>query len=93
MYCHIFVSYFYLFYILRVRGTLGSILTLFLNVGILLGFIAGNFLTFNQQAYVLLIIPCIYMCSVILLPETPFYLVKTDKMTVFIYDFKTFNKI
>lgn len=58
----------------RVRGTLGSLLILTCNAGILFGFIIGNYFEYFAQVKILLTVPILFLLSFNLFPETPEYL-------------------
>lgn len=72
----LFLSYY------RIRGTLGSILLVCTNVGILLSFIAGTFIDYSLFPYVMIAFPLIFLISFYFLPETPQYLLEHDKAKV-----------
>ena len=64
-----------------IRGTAGSFLVLFLNIGILMSFIIGPLLSFTVFAIVSLLVPLIYLGCFLFMPETPVYLVRQNKIT------------
>ncbi|XP_055858505.1 facilitated trehalose transporter Tret1 isoform X2 [Episyrphus balteatus] len=63
----------------RVRGTIGSFLVLSCNFGILIVFVLGNFLSYKAVPLILATLPVIFLIGVIFLPETPQYLMKSNK--------------
>lgn len=65
----------------RVRGALGSYLTLFTNAGILFAYVIGSYVSYYTFAYIAIVIPVTYVVGLIWLPETPSYLVNRGKYT------------
>ncbi|XP_015606470.1 facilitated trehalose transporter Tret1 [Cephus cinctus] len=61
------------------RGMLGSLLVLFINVGILIGFVAGAILSFKVFAICALVLPLCYLGAFVFLPESPVYLVRCNR--------------
>lgn len=66
----------------RIRGTLCTILVLGSTGGVLLGFIAGHFLEYAEAPRFALIFPILYIAFFSFMPETPYYLMKTNRMEV-----------
>lgn len=66
----------------RIRGALGAILTLSSNLGILLGFVAGNFFDYYMMPKVMLSIPALFFACFMFFPESPYFLVKQNRMEV-----------
>ncbi|XP_005190291.2 facilitated trehalose transporter Tret1 [Musca domestica] len=58
----------------NVRGTVGTFLVLFCNVGVLAAFILGTYLPCRIVAWILSTLPLAYLCGVIFVPESPQYL-------------------
>lgn len=63
-----------------IRGTAGSFLVLFLNIGFLFSFIIGPLISFNLFAIVCLILPLIFLAFFVFMPETPVYLIRKNKI-------------
>lgn len=66
----------------RIRGTLCSILVLGSTGGVLLGFIAGHFLEYAETPQFALMFPILYIAFFSFFPETPYYLMKSNRMEV-----------
>ncbi|KAJ6633527.1 Facilitated trehalose transporter Tret1 [Pseudolycoriella hygida] len=64
----------------RIRGTLGSLLLVCSNVGILFSFVAGCYVSYEIFPYVMIVFPLIFLFSFYFLPETPQYLLQQDKV-------------
>lgn len=58
----------------RVRGTLGSLQYLSCNIGILIAFVLGHFLSYGMSPIVLLCLPILFLISFSIFPETPQFL-------------------
>lgn len=63
-----------------IRGTLGSFFQLQVTIGILLTFIVGAFASYTVLAAVSLVVPVVWFGAVLLLPETPLFLLKSHKV-------------
>lgn len=63
-----------------IRGALGSFLIMFMNFGILLGFISGTFLSYFAVPLVSVTIPVLFLISVAILPDTPYSLIRRNKL-------------
>lgn len=63
-----------------IRGTAGSFLVLFLNIGILLAYIIGPILSFKFFGIVCLCLPVFYLGCFVFLPETPVYLIRNNRL-------------
>lgn len=63
----------------KIRGQLGSFLTLYVNVGILIGFVGGTYLDYAIVPYIMIVFPVIFFCAFILMPDTPQYLLKRNR--------------
>ncbi|PSN54599.1 Facilitated trehalose transporter Tret1 [Blattella germanica] len=59
-----------------IRGALGSFLMLFLNIGILFGYIIGAYVNYYTYAYIGILFPLLFIFCYYWLPETPMYLIK-----------------
>jgi hypothetical protein len=77
--CNRFLYIFLLFQNFSIRGTLGSLMILYMNFGILLSFIAGTFLDYFTMPFVMLAVPIIYAFLVLFLPDTPHSFVKRGR--------------
>ncbi|XP_055317544.1 facilitated trehalose transporter Tret1-like [Sitodiplosis mosellana] len=64
----------------RIRGTLCTILVLGSTGGVLLGFVAGHFLEYAETPRIALMFPILYIALFSFMPETPYYLMKTNRM-------------
>ncbi|EAT41204.1 AAEL007139-PA [Aedes aegypti] len=64
----------------KLRGMLGSVLVISLNVGILLGFVLGNSLSYFTVPIVMLVAPILFVVSTCFLPETPYCLLKQNRI-------------
>lgn len=69
----------------RVRGQLGTIITVSCNIGILFAFIAGNFLSYMTFTYCLIAIPVLFLVVFVGFPESPTYLMMIDEPKVRLY--------
>lgn len=63
----------------RLRGMMGSILVISLNVGILLGFVFGHSLSYFTVPAVMLAGPALFIACTYFLPETPYCLLKQNR--------------
>lgn len=61
-----------------IRGTLGTFFQLQVTIGILLTFIVGGFASYTALAGVSLAVPILWFATVMLLPETPMFLLKKN---------------
>lgn len=57
----------------RIRGILGTLLTLSVNIGILIGYIGGTYLSYTTVPYILMIFPILFICIFVFMPNTPQY--------------------
>lgn len=64
----------------RIRGSLGSVVQVTCNFGILIGFLWGAYLNYYLVAYLSLLFPIIFLISFIIVPETPSYLISKNKI-------------
>ncbi|KAG4071144.1 hypothetical protein HA402_003276 [Bradysia odoriphaga] len=65
----------------RVRGTLGSLVILTTNLGLLLSFILGEFCDYNTTPKVTIVLIIIYAILFSIFPESPSALMKQNKIT------------
>lgn len=61
------------------RGSLGSTIVLFCNVGILTAFTYGNYFSYTLSPCLLAVLPAVFLCLFVFLPETPLQLTKMGK--------------
>ena len=66
----------------RVRGTLGSMMILFCNLGVLTGFVLANFLDYYGQIKANIMLPTFFLLIFNFFPETPEYLLKCNQKIV-----------
>ncbi|KFB46231.1 AGAP008900-PA-like protein [Anopheles sinensis] len=64
----------------RIRGSLGSLFILFLNIGTLVSFIMGSYLSYHLTAYILFTLPVAFFILFLPFPETPQYLVRRNRV-------------
>ncbi|XP_061391180.1 facilitated trehalose transporter Tret1 [Musca vetustissima] len=62
----------------NVRGTVGTFLVLFCNVGVLVAFILGTYLSCRIVAWILSTLPLAFLCGVLFVPESPQYLTRKN---------------
>lgn len=65
-----------------IRGTLSTILVVASSGGALLGFSAGNLLPYEFGPWLSLIFPILFLITYAFMPETPYFLMKSDRMEV-----------
>lgn len=75
-------STYFLIFFFRVRGTLGSLLVLTCNVGILFGYILAEYFAYFAQIKILLTIPVLYLLLHNYFPESPEYFMKRNQPKV-----------
>lgn len=68
------------FFMFRCRGALSSLLVLMSNFGILLGFAAGHFLSYEAVPRFFMIISILFIAIYSFMPETPYYLIKINEI-------------
>lgn len=66
----------------RVRGQLGTVITVACNFGILLAFVLGNHLSYYTFAYCMIAIPAVFLLAFVMVPESPAYLMMIDEPKV-----------
>lgn len=66
----------------RSRGGLGVLLVLQGNAGSLLGFLVAHFLNYDLGLWLCLLFPALFLAMFSFMPETPNYLMKTNRMEV-----------
>ncbi|KAH8251608.1 hypothetical protein KR038_002875 [Drosophila bunnanda] len=62
-----------------IRGTLGTLFQLLLTIGILLVYLVGSMVTWQTLSMLCLLIPIALFCGLLILPETPVYLLKKGR--------------
>lgn len=70
------------FCICSVRGTLNTILVVATSGGTLLGLLAGHFLGYAVAPRLFLLFPVVFIVTCSFMPETPYYLMKVNRMEV-----------
>lgn len=66
----------------RVRGTLNTILVVATSGGTLIGLLAGHFIGYAAAPRIFLLFPVLFIVLCSFLPETPYYLMKVNRMEV-----------
>lgn len=74
------------FELYRVRGTLGTFITVSCNLGIVLGFLAANYMGYMTIPYVMMGIPVIFLGIFVWFPESPNYLMLINEPKVCLHD-------
>lgn len=64
-----------------------------MNSGVLLGFLAANFLEYKMQAVALSILPIIFFTLFSFVPESPAFLLKVNKMELARESMKYYGKL
>lgn len=62
-----------------VRGILGSMLMIFVNIGIMVSYIVGATMEYEHSPYVMMIFPIGVFVSFIFIPDTPMSLLERNK--------------
>lgn len=62
-----------------IRGSLGSLMMMSANFGILLAFVAGDYLPFAWVPRLFVCVPIVFVLTVLWFPETPFYFMRTNR--------------
>lgn len=66
----------------RVRGRLGALLVFMMSVGILVGYILGDVMDFSTVPLCLLMITNIFLAGVIVIHDSPMYLLRKSRFRV-----------
>lgn len=66
----------------RVRGTLNTMLVVATSGGTLIGLLAGHFLGYVEAPRYFLLFPVLFIVLYSFMPETPYYLMKINRMEV-----------
>uniref|UniRef100_A0A182MN01 Major facilitator superfamily (MFS) profile domain-containing protein n=1 Tax=Anopheles culicifacies TaxID=139723 RepID=A0A182MN01_9DIPT len=64
----------------RIRGTLGSLTIIFINIGLVFIYAAGNYLPYYVIPKIMLVAPVGYIILVSFLPETPYCLLRKGRL-------------
>ncbi|XP_052892091.1 uncharacterized protein LOC128300161 [Anopheles moucheti] len=64
----------------RIRGTLGSLTIIFINIGLVFIYAAGNYLPYYVIPKIMLAAPVAYIVLVSFLPETPYCLLRKGRL-------------
>lgn len=82
IYSQTFLMEFRFFAFRRVRGTLNTMLVVATSGGTLIGLLAGHFLAYATAPRIFLLFPILFIVSCSFMPETPYYLMKVNRMEV-----------
>jgi SP family facilitated glucose transporter-like MFS transporter 8 len=63
-----------------IRGTLGSYLAIFGNIGVLFSYVVGSYTLYHDFAIICLSLPVIFFVTFLWMPETPVYLLRRGKV-------------
>ncbi|CAD7088661.1 unnamed protein product [Hermetia illucens] len=63
----------------KIRGALGSVITISFNTGLLSGFILASHLSYSLYPRIIIGFAAFYILAIYSLPETPQYLIKTKR--------------
>ncbi|KAH8377878.1 hypothetical protein KR093_007646, partial [Drosophila rubida] len=78
----------------KIRGTLGAIMMLSVNIGVLLGNIMGTHMPFSITPFVVLLFPIMYFVfTLIFIPESPVHLIKKGKLNEAEKSFRFYKNI
>uniref|UniRef100_A0A182QMH1 Major facilitator superfamily (MFS) profile domain-containing protein n=1 Tax=Anopheles farauti TaxID=69004 RepID=A0A182QMH1_9DIPT len=64
----------------KIRGTLGSLTIIFINIGLLFIYTAGNYLPYHVIPKIMLVAPVAFLVLVSFLPETPYCLLRKGRL-------------
>ncbi|PSN46549.1 hypothetical protein C0J52_19711, partial [Blattella germanica] len=73
---------------INIRGALGTYFTILGNLGIVLSYAVGSFVSYRTFAYTLLCFPTLFFVLFIFMPETPIYLLRKGDWEKAKYSFK-----
>lgn len=62
-----------------VRGILASMLMIFVNVGVMMSYVTGTYMTYDTSPYVMMLFPIGVFVSFIFIPDTPMSLIYRKK--------------
>lgn len=78
----------------KIRGTLGAMVMLSVNIGILLGYIMGSYIPFNITPFVVLIFPLSYfILTLCFIRESPVHLIRKGKLKAAEKSFRYYKNI
>lgn len=63
----------------RVRGSLGTLLVFSCNLGILIAFVVGHYVSYAVRPIVLIVFPSVFLLVFSQFPESPVYLLKRGR--------------
>ncbi|XP_058819314.1 facilitated trehalose transporter Tret1-like [Topomyia yanbarensis] len=64
----------------RIRGSLGTFFILFINLGTLVSFVVGTYLSYHITSYILIFLPILFLLCFVRFPETPQHLIRCNKI-------------
>uniref|UniRef100_A0A182W7L4 Major facilitator superfamily (MFS) profile domain-containing protein n=1 Tax=Anopheles minimus TaxID=112268 RepID=A0A182W7L4_9DIPT len=64
----------------KIRGTLGSLTIIFINIGLVFIYTAGNYLPYYVIPKIMLVAPVAYLILLCFLPETPYCLLRKGRL-------------
>lgn len=67
---------------ISIRGSLNSLTDPSYNIGQLFGYVLANYFDYADQAKVHLLLPVIFMIVFIKIPDSPQYLISTERLKV-----------
>lgn len=65
-----------------IRGRLGSITPLSRNIGVLIGYVAGATVEFENRPYIFVFFPIMFLIWLYSLPNTPLHYIQTEQFEV-----------
>ncbi|XP_034474253.1 facilitated trehalose transporter Tret1 [Drosophila innubila] len=78
----------------KIRGTLGAMVMLSVNIGILLGYIMGTHISFNITPFIVLIFPLSYFIfTLFFIRESPVHLIRKGKLSAAEKSFRYYKNI
>lgn len=66
----------------RIRGRLGSLMVLSVNIGMIMAYVSGAYIDYHLNCIILLIVPICFFISVTVIHESPIYLMENGKPKV-----------
>lgn len=63
-----------IYFYFSVRGTLGSVLAIAVNLGIVIGYILASWMSYDYVPYVPIALTCVFLAIFVWVPESPDYL-------------------
>ncbi|CAD7088652.1 unnamed protein product [Hermetia illucens] len=77
----------------RVRGSLGACLVFSINIGMVLAFVSGNYVSYNVVPYMYTTLAIMHLIIFVFFPESPIYLMKLQKEKEAEASFRYFRNI